>query len=52
MLAKVFDKGRYYEVSSHLELSALEKDEEATIKIMMEMLESIGSMFSWKDIIE
>ncbi len=48
-LAKLFDMGRYYEVSAGLELAAIEKNEEATIKIMKEMLESLDSMFSWKN---
>lgn len=47
-LAKLFDMGRYYEVSPHLELAAMEKDEETTIKIMKEMLENLDSLFSGK----
>ena len=47
-LAKLFDMGRYYEVSPHLELAAMEKDERATIKIMKEMLENLDSLCSRK----
>lgn len=47
-LAKLFDMGRYYEVSPHLELAAMEKDERATIKIMKEMLENLDSLCSGK----
>lgn len=45
-LARLFDMGRYYEVSPHLELAVLERDEVATIKIMKEMLGSLDTLFS------
>lgn len=45
-LAELFDMGRYYEVSPHLELAALERDEVATINIMKEMLGSLDTLFS------
>jgi transcriptional regulator with XRE-family HTH domain len=48
-LAMLFDMGRYHEVSPHLELAVLEKNEKATIKIVKEMLENFDSLFSWKE---
>ena len=48
-LAELFDMGRYHEVSPHLELAVMEKDEEATIKIMKEMMENFDSLFSCKE---
>ena len=40
-LASVFDMGKYYEVSFKLELATYEKDTDAVINIMQEMLASI-----------
>lgn len=48
-LAELFDMGRYHEVSPHLELAVLEKDEVATIKIMKEMLGNFASLFLSKN---
>lgn len=45
-LAKCFEMGKYYEASSRLELATIEKDANAVIQIMQEMLahiEDIGS---------
>lgn len=40
-LAKLFEMGKYYEVSCGLELATLEKDVNATIEIMKKMLASV-----------
>ena len=43
-LAHLFEMGRYHEVSCGLELATLEKDVDATIEIMDQMLESIDKI--------
>ena len=45
-LARLFEMGKYYEVSWGLGLAVAEKDEEATKKIMEEMLSSVEEMGS------
>lgn len=40
-LAKLFEMGKYYEISGGLELAALEKDADASVTIMEEMLSSV-----------
>lgn len=40
-LAKCFEMGKYYEISSGLELATLEKDAGSTVKIMEEMLSCV-----------
>lgn len=40
-LAKCFEMGKYYEVSGGLELAALEKDADASVAIMEEMLSGV-----------
>lgn len=43
-MAKCFEMGRYYEVSAGLELACLEKDADAALFIMKEMLDSVGKI--------
>ena len=40
-MAKCFEMGKYYEVSGRLELAVMEKDADAVIEIMEEMLSSV-----------
>ena len=46
-LAKVFEMGKYYEVSYGIELATVEKDADKVIDIMQRMLESIDEIFSF-----
>ena len=43
-LAALFEMGRYHEVNAALDVATWEKDEEATERVMREILESIGTM--------
>ena len=43
-LAKCFEMGKYHEISAGLELAGLEKDADATLFIMKEMLDSVGQI--------
>lgn len=47
-LAKVFEMGRYQEVSCGLELATIEKDVEKTVAIMKEMLESFDDISGFR----
>lgn len=53
-LARLFEMGKYYEVSCGLELAILEKDVETTVEIVKTMLESVEKMgdFSESDLYE
>lgn len=46
-LARLFEFGKYHEISSGLELATLEKDEEHTITIMEQMLTNIESLVAF-----
>lgn len=46
-LAKCFEMGKYYEVSSELELATIEKDTDAVIQIMQVMLANIEDICSF-----
>lgn len=48
-LARVFDMGRYYEVSSEIEIAALEKDADRVIGIMREMLSSVETIGDFRN---
>jgi len=48
-LARLFEMGTYYEVSSVLELALKEKDAEAVIEIVQKMLESVEEIGSFSD---
>lgn len=48
-LAKFFEMGRYYEVSSELELAVLEEDVNAAVSIMEEMLSSIEQIGEFRE---
>lgn len=43
-LARLFEVGRYQEVSARLDLATLEKDAETTIQTMQEMLANVGEL--------
>lgn len=43
-LARLFEMGKYYEVCYGFDLAAAEKDVEATLKFMEEMLSSVGDL--------
>ena len=45
--AKCFEMGRYHEVSSQLEIAAIEKDKDAVLKIREEILNSVDDIFSF-----
>lgn len=44
VLAELFDMGEYYKVSGRLELAVREKDAEAAITTMQQLLSSIGDI--------
>lgn len=46
-LAKCYEMGKYYEVSSGLELATIEKDVDSIIQIMQEMLSNIEDISSF-----
>lgn len=48
-LAKVFEMGRYQEISSELDFYTVEKDVEKTAKLMCEMVESIETIQSFRN---
>lgn len=48
-LAKLFEMGKYYEVSCGLELAVLEKDADAVIDIVQTMLASVGEIGSFSE---
>lgn len=45
--ARLFDMGRYHEISPGLDLAAAGKDQQATIEIMEEMLETVEGLCSY-----
>ena len=48
-LAKCFEMGKYYEASCGLDLATLEKDTEAVLSIMEEMLSGIELMGAFRN---
>ena len=48
-LVKLFEMGRYYEVSCGLELAVLEKDVDATIEIVKTMLASVDNIGNFSE---
>lgn len=48
-LARCFEMGRYYEVSSRLELATIEKDVEVVHATMVEMLSSVENIGSFRE---
>lgn len=48
-LAKCFDMGKYYEISSGLEIAALNKDSDAVLSIMKEMLMEVENIRSFSN---
>lgn len=46
--ARLFDMGRYHEASAGLELAAAGKDQEATVEIMEEMLETVDDLCGYR----
>lgn len=48
-LAKCFEMGRYYEVSSDLELATLEKDADVVVSTMEEMLENVRQLGDFRE---
>lgn len=49
-LARCFEMGKYYEISSGLELATLEKDIDSVVTIMEEMLSCIESNWRFQKI--
>lgn len=48
-MAACFEMGRYHEVSGGLELATMEKDADAVIRIMQDMLEALPQICSFRD---
>lgn len=48
-IAACFEMGRYHEVSGGLELATMEKDADAVIRIMQDMLEALPQICSFRD---
>ena len=46
-LVKCFEMGKYYEASNQLELATIEKDADAVITFMKEMLASVSTINSF-----
>ncbi|MGL5258759.1 MAG: helix-turn-helix domain-containing protein [Lachnospiraceae bacterium] len=46
-LARIFEMGKYHEISCELELMTMEKDKEATLKIMEQIIESLHTVFDF-----
>ena len=47
--ARFYEMGRYYEVSSSLELAVMEQDEETTVAIMEELLDCVEQLGSFRE---
>lgn len=47
-LAKCFEMGKYYEISSRLELAALERDADTVVAVMKEMLSCVEQIGDFK----
>lgn len=48
-MAACFEMGRYHEVSGGLELATMEKDANAVIRIMQEMLDALSQVYGFRD---
>lgn len=46
-MARVFEMGRYNEISTRLELTVAEKDVEGTLEVMEQMLDSLDTVTAW-----
>lgn len=48
-MAACFEMGRYHEVSGGLELATMEKDADAVIRIMRDMLDALPQIYSFRE---
>ena len=48
-MARIFEMGRYHEISAELEFTVAKKDAEETIRVMEQMLNAVDTVIDWRE---